>query len=73
GLARSGTFLLASDTVSLRECFDREILPRNTWNKDILTASYAEIRRIEADGATIVCGHDAAQWETLKVGAEAYD
>ena len=29
-LDRSGSFLLASDTVSLRETLDREIVPRNT-------------------------------------------
>jgi glyoxylase-like metal-dependent hydrolase (beta-lactamase superfamily II) len=73
GLDRSGTFLLASDTVTLRECLDRDILPRNTWNKDSLSNAYAEIRRIEADGATIVCGHDARQWATLRTGAEVYD
>jgi len=73
GLDRSGTFLLASDTVTLRECLDRDILPRNTWNKDALSNSYAEIRRIEAGGATVVCGHDAAQWATLRTGADAYD
>jgi glyoxylase-like metal-dependent hydrolase (beta-lactamase superfamily II) len=73
GLDRSGAFLLASDTVTLRECLDRDILPRNTWNKDVLSNSYAEIRRIAAGGATIICGHDAAQWATLRTGAEAYD
>jgi hypothetical protein len=32
----------------------------------------AEIRRIEAGGATVMYGHDAAQWESLKKGADAY-
>jgi N-acyl homoserine lactone hydrolase len=72
-LDRSGSFLLASDTVSLRETFDREIVPRNTWNPERLLESFAEIRRIEAAGATVLCGHDAAQWETLKKGINAYD
>jgi len=38
-----------------------------------LEKSFAEIRRIEADGATILCGHDAAQWDTLRKGAAFYD
>ncbi|MEJ2377638.1 MAG: N-acyl homoserine lactonase family protein [Pseudolabrys sp.] len=72
-LERSGTFLLAGDTVSLRETLDTGIVPRNTWNGDVLLKSLAEIRRIETSGATIVCSHDAAQWATLRKGADAYD
>jgi glyoxylase-like metal-dependent hydrolase (beta-lactamase superfamily II) len=71
-LERSGQFLLASDTVSVRETLDRDIAPRNTWNSELLLKSFAEIRRIEAAGATVICGHDAAQWETLKKGPDAY-
>ena len=72
-LERSGTFFLASDTVSLRATLDTGIIPRNTWNGEALTKSLAEVKRIEAGGATIVCGHDAAQWETMKKGAAFYD
>jgi N-acyl homoserine lactone hydrolase len=72
-LERSGTFLLAGDTVSLRETLDTGIVPRNTWNGDVLLKSLAEIRRIETSGATIVCSHDAGQWATLRKGADAYD
>ena len=71
-LARSGTFLLASDTVSLREALDEGILPRNTWNADALEKSLAEIRRIAARGATVLYGHDDRQWATLRKGADAY-
>jgi len=35
--------------------------------------SLAEIRAIEARGATVLCGHDAAQWDTLRKGADFYD
>ncbi len=72
-LERSGAFLLASDAVSVRATLDREITPRNTWNADILHQSLAEIRRIEAKGASVICGHDEAQWRTLRKGADAYD
>jgi N-acyl homoserine lactone hydrolase len=72
-LERSGTFFLASDTVSLRATLVTGIVPRNTWNGDALTKSLAEVKRIETGGATIVCGHDAAQWDTLKKGAAFYD
>ena len=72
-LERSGTFLLAGDTVSLRETLDTGIVPRNTWNGDVLTKSLAEIRKIEASGATIICSHDLEQWNKLRKGAEFYD
>jgi glyoxylase-like metal-dependent hydrolase (beta-lactamase superfamily II) len=60
-LDRSGTFLLAGDTVSLRETLDTGIIPRNTWNADALAKSLDEVRRIESSGATILCSHDAKQ------------
>ena len=72
-LDRSGTFLLASDAVSLRASLDRDIVPRNTWNAELLLASLAEIRRIEQGGATVICGHDLDQWEGLRKGTHAYD
>lgn len=72
-LDKSGTFLLAGDTVSLRETLDTGIMPRNTWDADTLSNSLDEVRRIEASGATIVCSHDATQWDRLRKGADAYD
>jgi glyoxylase-like metal-dependent hydrolase (beta-lactamase superfamily II) len=68
----SGLFLLASDTVSLRATLDRDLVPRNTWNGDVLRASLEEVRRIEASGATVICGHDDAQWAGLRKGRDAY-
>jgi glyoxylase-like metal-dependent hydrolase (beta-lactamase superfamily II) len=72
-LERDGPFLLASDTVSLRETLDEDLIPRNTWNADALVKSLAEIKRIAARGATVLCGHDDPQWQTLRKGAEAYE
>ena len=73
GLERDGQFLLASDTVSLRATIDRNVAPRNTWNADALLKSWEEVRRIEAGGATVICGHDDTQWQTLRKGADAYE
>jgi N-acyl homoserine lactone hydrolase len=72
-LERTGSVLFASDTVSLRAHLDTGILPKNTWNADALTKSLDEVRRIEARGAMVICGHDADQWPTLRKGADAYD
>jgi len=72
-LERSGRYLLAGDTVSLRETLDSGVLPRNTWNADALAKSLDEVRRIEALGATVICSHDAKQWDSLRKGRDAYD
>jgi N-acyl homoserine lactone hydrolase len=72
-LERSGSFLLAADAASVRDCIDRDYAPRNTWQAEPFLKSLAEIRRLEAAGATILCGHDEAQWKTLRKGADAYD
>jgi N-acyl homoserine lactone hydrolase len=72
-LERDGSFLLVSDAVSLRANLDADTVPRNTWNAEALLKSFAEIRRVERSGATIVCGHDDAQWQGLRKGAEAYE
>lgn len=72
-LDRSGHFVLASDAAALRVHLERESCPRNTWNVDLATKSMAEIRRMEADGATVIYGHDLTQWEALRKGLHAYD
>ncbi len=71
-LDRDGAFLLASDAVSLKASLETDVVPKNTWSVDLHHRSIAEIRKIEAAGATVLCGHDDAQWQTLRTGAHAY-
>ena len=72
-LERSGTFLLASDTVSLRATLDDGVIPKNTWNADALRKSLAEVKRIETSGVTVLCSHDDAQWASVRKGQDAYE
>ena len=72
-LEKSGQFLLAADTVSIRSSLDTGVHPKNIQDHDALEKSFTEIRRIEATGATVLCGHDDAQWQTLRKGADAYE
>ncbi|MFZ3359169.1 MAG: N-acyl homoserine lactonase family protein, partial [Xanthobacteraceae bacterium] len=72
-LDRSGAYLLAGDTVSLRETLDTGIIPRNTWNAEALTKSLAEVRHVESSGVTVLCSHDARQWDSLRKGVDSYD
>jgi N-acyl homoserine lactone hydrolase len=72
-LNRDGSFLLASDAISLRQSLDTDIAPRNTWNAEALLKSFEEVRRIEKSGATVICGHDDQQWQRLRKGTEGYE
>lgn len=72
-LENTGDVLLVSDAVSLRRNLDHDEVPKNAWSAEALLRSYAAIREAEAGGAMIICGHDDAQWRTLKKGADAYD
>lgn len=72
-LDRCGQFLLASDAVSVRASLDRDIVPRNTWSPEMFVRSLAEIRRLEKGGASVLCGHDAEQWETLRSRPLVFD
>jgi N-acyl homoserine lactone hydrolase len=70
---RDGQFLLASDSVSLRQNLDADAAPRNTWNVDQQLKTFEEVRRIEKGGATVICGHDDRQWQALRKGREGYE
>jgi glyoxylase-like metal-dependent hydrolase (beta-lactamase superfamily II) len=72
-LDRDGQFLLASDAVSLRQHLDTGVAPRNTWNVAAQLQSFKEVRRIEKSGATVICGHDAEQWQSLRKGGDGYE
>ena len=72
-LDRSGGFLLASDALSVRENLDRNIIPRNMVDAEDAGRSFEEIRRLERAGYTVICGHDALQWEQVRKGADAYE
>jgi N-acyl homoserine lactone hydrolase len=72
-LDRCGQFLLASDTISLSETIEQDVIPRNTWNVEVLIKSLAEIKRIAARGAIVLYSHDDRQWQTLRKGADFYD
>lgn len=72
-LPHSGAYLLASDAVALRKHLDMEIIPKNTWSRDLHAKSHAEIKRIEKSGALVVCGHDLAQWSAFRRAVDFYD
>jgi len=40
---------------------------------EALLKSFEEVRRIERSGATVICGHDDLQWQSLRKGNEGYE
>ena len=68
-LDRDGAFLLASDSVAVRAHLDRRYAPRNSWDFDRAVASIEAVARLQRDGATVLFGHDAEQWASLRTGA----
>ncbi|WP_432347544.1 N-acyl homoserine lactonase family protein [Shinella yambaruensis] len=69
----SGTFVLASDAAPLQANIDEGMAPRNTWNMELAVAALARLKALRDKGATIVSGHDEAQWLALRKGGEFYE
>ena len=46
--------------------------PKNSWDAAQATQALAEIRRIREGGATVIFGHDDAQWQSVRKGAAFY-
>jgi N-acyl homoserine lactone hydrolase len=72
-LHRSGTFLLASDAAPVASSLAKRTVPENTWNSALYLSSLDEIARYSEAGATVLFGHDDAQWRSLHTGAMFYD
>jgi len=72
-LDRDGVFVLAADAVAVGAHLDQRFTPKNTWDADAAMASIEAIARLQAAGATVVFGHDAAQWDEPRTGAAYYE
>lgn len=67
-----GEFLLASDAIAVEANLVEGYAPKNSWDLEKANEAIDELRRIGERGATIIFGHDDAQWNRLKQGAEFY-
>ena len=65
--ARKGTDLvLAADACYTQENMDRELLPGVLWDAEEMARSMARLRGLrDREGATVIYGHDPAQWQEL--------
>lgn len=68
----AGQFLLASDAVAVEANLADGYAPKNSWDLEKANIAIDDIRKIGERGAVIIYGHDDAQWNRLKRGAEFY-
>ncbi len=60
---RGALVVCAADACYTRENMDRDVLPNILWDPAVMRESLAALRRLrDRDGATLVYGHDPAQW-----------
>lgn len=71
-LERDGAFLLASDAAPMMCHVDQGYAPKNSWDMDLAVRSLAEIKAQKDRGATVICGHDDAQWQELSQRVEGF-
>jgi glyoxylase-like metal-dependent hydrolase (beta-lactamase superfamily II) len=58
--------VLTADACYTRENMDRDILPTVLWDPAEMSRSLGALRDWrDRKGATVIYGHDAAQWQTL--------
>jgi glyoxylase-like metal-dependent hydrolase (beta-lactamase superfamily II) len=63
---RRTDLVLAADACYTRENMDRDLLPGVLWDSDEMARSLARLRELrDREGATVIFGHDPAQWRDL--------
>jgi N-acyl homoserine lactone hydrolase len=63
---RGATIVCASDACYTRENMDRDVLPTILWNASAMRDALADLRKLrDQAGATMLYGHDPAQWAAL--------
>src|SRR5262245_58350514 len=66
GGGKTGDLVLTADACYTRENMDRDVLPNVLWDPAEMSASLARLRDLrDRHGATVIYGHDVAQWGDL--------
>ena len=64
---KGSQLVLAADACYTRENMDRDVLPNVLWDPQEMSRSLARLRDLrDRGGATVIYGHDAAQWKELR-------
>ena len=58
---------LTADACYTQENMDRDVLPNTLWDPEEMSRSLGRLRDLrDRGGATVIYGHDAAQWQALR-------
>ncbi len=71
-LDKDGAFVLASDAIPVQACLDKRYAPKVTWDHEKSAKVFEEVARLQKDGATVLFGHDDAQYQSLRKGEAFY-
>lgn len=75
-LPKTGTVVLTSDVVYLKESLEKNLIPPipGTWSPQAMYESYAKIRHVrDAEGASIFYGHDPEVFKATKQAPAFYE
>jgi glyoxylase-like metal-dependent hydrolase (beta-lactamase superfamily II) len=62
---KGAELVLTADACYTRENMDRDLLPGVLWDPGEMRRSLARLRQLRDHGATVIYGHDPAQWQAL--------
>jgi len=63
---KGADLVLTADACYTRENMDRDVLPNVLWDPREMSRSLAMLRQLrDREGATVIYGHDAAQWQQI--------
>jgi N-acyl homoserine lactone hydrolase len=69
---KGAELVLAEDACYTQETMDRDVLPPTAWDEKEMSRSLARLRDLrDRQGATVVYGHDPAQWQGFRRAPEA--
>src|SRR5215471_18321140 len=67
GDGKVADFVLTADACYTRENMDRHVLPNVLWDPAEMSRSLEVLRQLrDRQGATVIYGHDTAQWDGLR-------
>jgi glyoxylase-like metal-dependent hydrolase (beta-lactamase superfamily II) len=64
---KGADLVLTADACYTRENMDRDVLPNVLWDPAEMSRSLGRLRDLrDKHGASVIYGHDAAQWQELR-------
>lgn len=69
---KDNSFLLTADSCYTEENLNDNVPPGLVWSEDASIKTLASIKELQAQGSTIIVGHDPYAWKNVKKAPEFY-